>query len=66
MQVLGYHREAIFLPHYSIYATDLPNPIHDSTNIIYADDITQVVTNQGQSRKFLPKKIAREISNINS
>lgn len=50
---------------YSLYTHDIPSPSHGCANIIYADDITQIITQPGRSRKMLAKKIEREITKIN-
>ena len=50
---------------YTIYTYDIPTPITDSTNIQYADDITQVITQAGKSKNMLARKIVKEITNIN-
>ena len=51
---------------YTIYTHDVPPPISDSINIQYADDITQIITYAGKSKKMLSRKIEKEIININT
>jgi hypothetical protein len=47
------------------YTHDLPEPRSPSENLIYADDITQIVASPGKSEKMLALTTAREIKNIN-
>ena len=51
---------------YTIYTADTPQPAHNAYHVMYADDITQIVIQPGKSRKFLAKKLEREITNINN
>ena len=51
---------------YAIYTADTPQPSHNSHNITYADDITQIIIQPGKSRKLLAEKIEKEITNINN
>ena len=50
---------------YIIYTADSPKPLHGNYDITYADDITQIITQPGKSRKMLARKIENEIKNIN-
>lgn len=48
---------------YNIYVADIPNPIYgDTANIIFADDITQIVVGQ---QNHIQNKVLNEIYNIN-
>ncbi len=50
---------------FSIYTADLPQPGPHCTHISYADDVTQIISQPGNSRKFLARKVEREIIKIN-
>ena len=50
---------------YSIYTSDIPIPGPGTTNIQYADDITQIITYPGKSRNFMAIRAANEINKIN-
>ena len=50
---------------YTLYTRDLPAPSPGCLNVIYADDITQIISQPGNSKKMLAKKIEREITTIN-
>lgn len=50
---------------FSIYTSDIPLPGPQCTYIAYADDITQIISQPGKSRKFLARKVQAEISKIN-
>ena len=51
---------------YTVYTHDMPPPATDGINILYADDITQIVIQPGKSRNMLAKKVEKEIKNINT
>ena len=51
---------------YSIYTSDIPPPAHDCTNIMYADDITQIITQKSKSRNMMTMKVQREIRKLNN
>ena len=51
---------------YSIYVSDIPFPSERCFNIMYADDITQIITHPRKSRMFMTRKTEREIAKINS
>ena len=50
---------------FSIYTADLPQPGPNCTHIAYADDVTQIISYPGRSRKFLARKVEREVTKIN-
>jgi len=50
---------------YSLYTADIPTPMEGCLNIMYADDITQIITNISKSRKFMAKRVESEINKIN-
>lgn len=50
---------------YTIYTRDLPEPTIDSYDILYADDITQIITHNGKSKRAMAIKVGREIERIN-
>ena len=52
-------------PFQHIYTHDLPDPIAHSEYIMYADDISQIVTLPG-SVKYLTKQVPRVIESINN
>lgn len=49
---------------FNFYTHDLPPPQHNSDQIIYADDISQIITYKG-SENFLKAHTQREIERIN-
>ena len=51
---------------YSLYTADLPAASPGSTNIIYADDITQIITHPSKSKKIMARRVQTEINKINS
>ena len=51
---------------YILYTADIPHQHSRGINILYyADDITQIITQEGKSRNMLSRKIEREVNNIN-
>ncbi len=50
---------------FTIYTSGIPTPSPHCTYVTYADDITQIITQQGNSRNFLARKVEREITKIN-
>lgn len=46
---------------YTIYTSDTPPPSEGCTNILYADEITQIITQRNKSKKLMASKIGREI-----
>ena len=51
---------------FSVYTADIPQPGPHCTYIAYADDVvTQIISQPGKSRKFLARKVEREITKIN-
>ena len=51
---------------YSIYTSDIPQARHGCLNIMYADDVTQIITHPSKSRNFMVNKIQKEINTINT
>lgn len=51
---------------YTIYTADIPAPAHGSLNIMYADDITQIIVHPSKSRKIMAKRVESEIKKINT
>lgn len=51
---------------YTIYTNDIPQPAIGSTNIQYADDITQIITYPGKSRQLMASRTKNEIEKINN
>lgn len=50
---------------YAIYTRDIPESAVDCHHIIYADDITQIITYRGKSRLMMANQVGREIEKIN-
>jgi len=50
---------------YTIFTADLPKPAINCYNIQYADDITQIITYPGKSRRLMARKTVEEIEKIN-
>lgn len=48
-----------------MYTSDIPTVTTDSLNLLYADDITQIITYSGKSKKMMAKKVEREIKLVN-
>lgn len=48
-----------------IYTKDLPSPIIGQ-NIVYADDITQIIGYEGKSKTIMNLRTEREIENVNN
>ncbi len=51
---------------YTLFTNDLPPPEHGCIDVLYADDITQVITTQSKSKRMLKIKVEREIERINN
>ena len=50
---------------YALYTHDIPKPSARNTYILYADDITQIITYQGKGRAMMATKTASEILKVN-
>jgi len=50
---------------YTLYTNDLPSPEYGCMDIMYADDITQVITTPSKSKLMMKVKVEREIERIN-
>lgn len=50
---------------YTIYTHDIPVHTANSTNILYADDITQIITQKTKKKKMISRITQREIRLIN-
>ncbi len=50
---------------YSLYTNDLPPPGPGCPDIIFADDITQIITTPSKSKLMLKLKVEREIERMN-
>lgn len=50
---------------YNIYTADMPSAQH-GTNVIYADDVTQIITYPGKSKNFMKLYTTREIERLNN
>ena len=49
-----------------LYTSDMPQTPEHTTNIAYADDITQIITHNGRGKKTMAIKTQREIERINN
>ena len=43
----------------------MPSPQPETMNILYADDITQIIIQPGKSKNMLSRKIEREVRHVN-
>ncbi len=50
---------------YTLYTNDLPEAGPGTTDIMYADDITQIITTQSRSKHMMKLRVEREIERIN-
>ena len=50
---------------YTLFTNDLPPPEHGCIDIMYADDVTQVITTPSKSKLMMKYKVEREIERIN-
>ena len=50
---------------YTLYTNDLPPAGPGCLDILYADDVTQIVTTQSKSKNMMKLKVEREIDRIN-
>ncbi len=50
---------------YTIYTRDLPPPAIDCHDILYADDISQIITYRGKSKLLMADRVGREIERVN-
>ena len=50
---------------YTLYTNDLSPPEYGCLEIMYADDITQVITSPSKSKLMMKLKVEREIERIN-
>ena len=50
---------------YNLYTADTPNGVH-AENLLYADDVSQVVGFQGKSKEMMARRIKREIESVNA
>ncbi len=50
---------------YTLYTNDIPHVGPGCTDIMYADDITQIVTTPSKSKEMMKIKVEREIQRIN-
>ena len=50
---------------YIFYTSGMPPPGAGSTDVLFADDVTQIIEHHHRSRKFLARKTEREINRIN-
>ncbi len=51
---------------YTLFTNDLPSPEHGCIDVMYADDITQIITSQSKSKQMMKIKVEREIERINN
>ena len=49
-----------------IFINDIPEPEHGVHNVIFADDVTQVITVPNQNSRALARKVTRETTKINN
>ena len=51
---------------FSIYTSDLPRPTPNSEYVMFADDITQIVSVPGKSSNMAIRKVKTAIESINN
>ena len=51
---------------YIFYPLDIPGPRHGGMDIMFADDVTQLVEYHRRSKSMLPRRTEREIDRINN
>ena len=51
---------------YNIFVADMPDPIADAHHIIYADDVTQIVTTPWRNPRAIVPRTVAEITQLNS
>ena len=51
---------------YTLYTNDLPQAEFGCTDIMYADDITQIITTPSKSKWMMKAKVERDIERINT
>lgn len=49
---------------YTLYTNDLPSPGPGCLDMLFADDITQVITSPSKSKEMMKRKVEREIERI--
>ena len=59
------HRSVLSPTLCTIYTNDLPPAGPGCLDILYADDITQIITTQSKSKNMMKLKVEREIERIN-
>ena len=50
---------------YIFYISDIPEPGHDTTNILFSDDVTQIIEHRGNSKKELATRNEIKTKKIN-
>ncbi len=61
----GSHRVALSPTLFTIYTADIPHSSIDFRNIQYIDDITQIITYNGNLRDLMANLAVREITKVN-
>lgn len=51
---------------YTLFTRDIPDSTNNSTNIMYANDIAQIITHRSKSKRMIGRTIEREVELINS
>ncbi len=50
---------------YTLYTNDSPEAGPGTTDIMYADDVTQIITTESKSKRMMKLKVEREIERLN-
>ena len=50
---------------FNFYTHDMPNAERENVNVVYADDVTQIIRYRGRSKNMLRLETQREIGKIN-
>ncbi len=58
-------RQCSFPTLYTIYTSDIPSAGPGCLDIMYADDVTQIITTQSKQENMMKLKVEREINRIN-
>ncbi len=51
---------------YTLFTNDIPSPEYGCLGIMYADDVTQVITSPNKSKLMMKIKVEREIERISN